>query len=173
VRSAWLPFHHREGTHWARLRHLGARRARLTTDATAGVQQLRDLLACVWPAVLDASVSPFRSASWQASLAVVPDRAAGDLGRVRRLGLARFTAAVGAELPRWGATRPCLRIRAVFAALNDPAGVTAQRLGGLERAQLVLADWRDTRRRLTGTETRMGTVLDQLGLTELVTSIDG
>jgi transposase len=34
---------------WARLRHLGARRARLVTDATAGVQQLRDLLECVWP----------------------------------------------------------------------------------------------------------------------------
>jgi transposase len=159
---------------WARLRHLGARRARLTTDATAGVQQLRDLLDCVWPAVLEAAASPFRSASWQASLAVVLDRAAGDLGRVRRLGLARFTAAVRAELPRWGATRPCLRIvGAVFAALNDPAGVTSQRPGGLERAQLVLADWRDTRRRLTETETRMVAVLDGLGLTELVTSIDG
>src|SRR5829696_9347298 len=95
---------------WARLRHLGARRARLVTEATAGVQQLRDLLDCVWPGVLDASASPFRSASWQASLAVVLDRAAGDLGRVRRLGAARFTAAVRAELPRWGASRPCLRI---------------------------------------------------------------
>jgi transposase len=159
---------------WARLRHLGARRARLTTDATADVQRLRDLLDCVWPAVLEAAASPFRSASWQASLAVVLDRAAGDLGRVRRLGLARFTAAVRAELPRWGATRPCLRIvRAVFAALNDPVGVTSQRPGGLERAQLVLADWRDTRWRLAETETRMVAVLDGLGLTELVTSIDG
>jgi transposase len=86
------------------------------------VQQLRDLLDCVWPAVLDAAGSPFRSASWQASLAVVLDRAAGDLSRVHRLGLERFTAAVRRELPRWGATRPCLRIvRAVFAALTDPA----------------------------------------------------
>ena len=107
--------------------------------------QLRDLFDCVWPAVLDAAGSPFRSASWQAALAVVLDRAAGDLGRVRRLGLARFPAAVRAKLPRWGASRPCLRIvRAVFAALSDPAGVTAQRPGALERAQLVLADWRDT-----------------------------
>jgi len=71
---------------WARLRHLGARRARLTTEATAGVQQLRDLLDCVWPAVLDAAASPFRSASWLASLAVVLDRAAGDLSRACRLG---------------------------------------------------------------------------------------
>ena len=159
---------------WARLRHLGARRVRLTTDATAAVQQLRDLLDCVWPAVLDASGSPFRSASWPASLAVVLDRAAGDLTRVRRMGLDRFTAAVRAELPRWGATRPCLRIvRAVFAALTDPVGVTTQRPGALERAQLVLADWRDIRRRLAETETRMVAVLDELDLTDLVTSIDG
>jgi hypothetical protein len=79
---------------WARLRHLGARRSRLVIDATAGVQQLRDLLECVGPAALNASGSPFRSASWRASLAVVLDRAGGDLGRVRRLGLDRFTAAV-------------------------------------------------------------------------------
>lgn len=32
---------------WARLRHLGARRAALTTKSTAAVQQLRDLLECV------------------------------------------------------------------------------------------------------------------------------
>jgi transposase len=159
---------------WARLRHLGARRVRLTTEATAGVQQVRDLLDCVWPAVLDASGSPFRSASWQASLAVVLDRCAGELGRVRRMGLARFTAAVRAELPRWGATRPCLRIvRAVFAALADPAGVNAQRPGALERAQLTLTDLRDTRRRLVEVETRMAAVLDELDLTDLVCSIDG
>jgi transposase len=159
---------------WARLRHLGARRARLVTDATAGVQQLRDLLDCVWPAVMDAAASPFRSASWQASLAVVLDRAAGDLSRVHRLGLERFTAAVRRELPCWGASRPCLRIvRAVFAALTNPAGVAGHRPGALERAQLALADWRDTRRRLTDVETRMVAVLDELGLTELVTSIDG
>jgi transposase len=159
---------------WARLRQLGARRARLVTDATADVQQLRDLLECVWPAVLAASGSPFRSASWRASLAVALDRAAGDLSRVRRLGLARFTVAVRRELPRWGATRPCLRIvRAVFDALVDPAGVAVHRPGALERADLVLGDWRDTRRRLAEVETRMVAVLDELDLTDLVCSIDG
>ena len=40
---------------WARLRHLGARRHQLTTDATAQVNQIRDLLECAWPAVLGAS----------------------------------------------------------------------------------------------------------------------
>jgi hypothetical protein len=96
----------------ARLRHLGARRDQLTTSATAQVNQVRDLLECAWPAVLGASGSPFRSASWRAAVAVVLDRCAGDLGRVRRLGEARFTAAVRRELPRWGAARPCLRDRA-------------------------------------------------------------
>jgi transposase len=159
---------------WARLRHLGARRARLTTDATAYVQQLRDLLECVWPAGLDASPAPFRAKSWCAGLAVVLTRCHGDLGRVRRLGLPRFTTAVRRELPHWDATRPCLRIiNALFAALGDPTGVQAQRPGALERAELVLADWAQTRLKLTEVESRMVATLDELGLTGLVTSIDG
>ncbi len=159
---------------WARLRHLGARRIRLTTEATAGVQQLRDLLECVWPAALSASSAPFRSASWCASLAVVLDRAGGDLRRLRRLGRARFLGAVRRELPRWNASRPCLRIvNAVFDALADPVGVATHRAGALERAHLVLADWQHTRRRLDDVQTRMRAVLDELGVTELVTSIHG
>lgn len=159
---------------WARLRHLGARRARLTTEATAGVQQLRDILECVWPGALAASGAPFRSASWCASMSVALTRAESDLTKVRRLGRARFTTAVRRELPRWGATRPCLRIvNAVFDALTDPAGVTAQRRGGLERTQLVLDDWAHTRRRLEDVEARMVDVLDELDLTGLVTSIAG
>ena len=159
---------------WARLRHLGARRLHLTADATAAVNQVRDLLECAWPAVLDASPAPFRSASWRAAVAVALDRARGDLARVRRLGLDRFTAAVRAELPRWDATRPCLRIvRAVYAAAADPAGVLAQRPGALERAGLAIDDWHDTRARLAQSEARMVAVLGDLGLTELVMSIAG
>jgi transposase len=159
---------------WARLRHLGARRAQLTTDATGQVNQVRDLLECAWPAVLGASGSPFRSATWCAAVAVTLNRYAGDLARVRRLGPSRFEAVVRRELPRWGATRPCLRIvRAVFAALGDGAGVIAHRPGALERAGLAMADWHDTRERLASTETRMVTVLDDLGLTGLVATIDG
>ena len=159
---------------WARLRHLGARRGQLTTDATGQVNQVRDLLECAWPAVLTAAAKPFRSASWCAALAVALDRCAGDLARVRRLGLARFEAAVRRELPRWGATRPCLRIiRAVFEALADPAGVAAHRPGALERAGLAMSDWHDTRERLAQTEARMVTVLDHLQLTGLVTTIAG
>ena len=159
---------------WARLRHLGARRAALTTDATSSVQQLRDLLECVWPAVLDAAASPFRSKTWCAALAVVLQRCTGDPRRLRRLGEARFTAAVRRELPQWKGLRPNLRIvRAVFQALTDHHGVVAHRAGALERAGLVLADWQHTTRRLTDVEDRMVAVLDELGLTELVTSIDG
>jgi hypothetical protein len=64
----------------------------------------------------------------------VLDRCAGDLRRVGRLGVDRFTAAVRRELPRWGGIRPRLRIIwTVFAALADPAGVTAHRPGALVR----------------------------------------
>ena len=61
-------------------------------------------------------------------------RGHGDLARVRKPGPARFEAAVRRELPRWDATRPCLRIvRAVYAARADGAGVSAHRPGALER----------------------------------------
>jgi hypothetical protein len=59
------------------------------------------------------------------------------------------------------------------AALTDPAAVIAHRAGALERAALLLADWLETHRRLLDTEHRMTAVLDELRLTELVTSITG
>ena len=159
---------------WARLRHLGASRLQLTAGATAAVNQVRDPLECAWPAVLDTSGAPFRSATWRAAVAVALDRGHGDLARVRRLGIDRFTAAVRRELPRWDATRPCLRIvHAVYAAAADPAGVMAQRSGALERASLAIDDWQHTRARLAQTEARMVAVLDDLGLTGLVTTIAG
>jgi transposase len=159
---------------WARLRHLGARRLQLSTDATGQVNQVRDLLECAWPAVLDASGAPFRSATWCAAVSVALDRSCGDLTRVRRLGLGRFTVAVRRELARWDATRPCLRIvRAVWSATADASGVAAHRPGALERAGLAMSDWHETRERLAGTQKRMVAVLDDLGLTGLVTTIAG
>lgn len=160
---------------WARLRHLGTRRAELTADATTHVNQLRDLLECVWPAGLDTSPSPFRSRSWCAAMAVALNRAAGgELAKVRRLGKTRFINAVRRELPRWGAKRPCLRIiTAMFDALDDAAGVLPQRAGALERAHLILTDWHHTRKLLSDVEARMVAILDELALTALVTSIDG
>ena len=40
---------------WARLLPLGIRRARLVAESVSQVQQMRDLLECAWPAVLNAA----------------------------------------------------------------------------------------------------------------------
>src|SRR4051794_2998304 len=123
---------------WGRLRHLGVRREQLITANVAQVQQIRDLLECVWPAVLDTAAQPFRSKTWAAAMHVIMDRDGGDLDRPRRLGWARFERAVRREITRGeitrrGGQRPLLRIaRKVFTALADPAGVLAHRLGAFE-----------------------------------------
>ena len=49
----------------------------------------------------------------------------------------------------------------------------AHRRGALERVELLLEDWHQTRTRLAEVESRMLTVLDDLGLTDLATSIPG
>jgi transposase len=160
---------------WGRLRHLGVRRARLVAEQVAQVQQMRDLLECAWPAVLDAARQPFKSTTWHVALTVALARAdGGDLGRLTRLGLRRFDAAVRRQVARWDAVHPWRKIiGAVFDACADPAGVTGLRRGALERVALLLADWRDTQARLAETEARLTAVLDELGLTELATSITG
>ena len=159
---------------WARLRHLGARREQLITETIGQVQQIRDLLDCVWPAVLESAAQPFRSHTWLAGLTVVLERDGGDLERTRRLGPARFEHAVRREIAKRGGMKPCLRIvRAMFAALTDDAGVTAHRAGALERVALLLADWVHAHQRLDDTETRMVSVLDELQLRELACSIPG
>jgi transposase len=159
---------------WGRLRHLGARRAQLIVESGRQVQQMRALLECVWPAALQTARQPFRSSTWIAALTVVVGRDGGDLARTRRLGAARWESAVRKEIIRRGRKKPCLRIaQAVFAALSDPAGVTAHRPGALERVGLVLTDWLETHQRLADTEARMTAILDQPQLTELVTSIPG
>ena len=160
---------------WARLRHLGVRRARLVAESVSQVQQMRDLLECAWPAVLDAARQPFKSTTWHAALTVALARAdEGDLSRVTRLGQRRFDAAVRRQVARWDAVHPWRKIiDAVFTACADPAGVTELRHGTLERVALLLADWRGTQVRLADTEQRLVTVLDELGLTGLVTSITG
>jgi transposase len=159
---------------WGRLRHLGARREELITTNIGQVQQLRDLLECVWPAALETAAKPMKSHTWAAAMTVITDRDAGDLDRTRRLGWTRFERAVRREITKRGGQKPCLRIaRNLFAALADPAGVLAHRRGALERVALVLEDWAVDQARLVETERRMVTILDQLELTDLVTSIHG
>jgi transposase len=159
---------------WGRLRHLGTRREQLLTEAGSQIQQMRDLVECVWPAALDTARQPFRSGTWLAAMWVIAGRDGGDFGRTRRLGAARFEQAVRREITRRGGQKPCLRIlRGLFTALSDRAGVIAHRPGALERVALLLEDWQLTQHRLTETEQRMTGVLGELGLTALVTSITG
>ena len=100
--ECYLP--ERADADWARLRHLGARRVRLVTEATACVQQIADLLGCCWPAMLSAAARPFDSTTWLACLRVVVD-AGGDLRGLARAGVDTFTAAAraacAASLLRW------------------------------------------------------------------------
>jgi transposase len=64
-------------------------------------------------------------------------------------------------------------VRGLFTALSDPAGVIAHRAGALEQVALLAEDWQLATGRRTETERRMTGVLDELGLTALVTSITG
>ena len=165
---------------WARLRHLGARRARLVVEAGAARQQIQDLLECSWPAVLDAAGQPLDSKSWLAAVSVALDHGGHDGGHdgldvIGRWGWQAFAAAVRAELSgtRWYSAI----VHAVFHAATDPAhaaiGVTEQRPGALERVRFALADLAHTRAEIARVEQRMVGVLDRLGPTELVTSIPG
>ncbi len=150
----------------------GARREQLIVEATSQVQQIRALLECVWPAALETAQQPFKSVTWLSAMRIILERDGGDLARTRRLGLERFEASVRREIIRSGRQKPCGRIlRRLFTALADPAGVISHRPGALERVGLLLGDLRETHRRLHDAEARMLTVLDELKLTELVTSI--
>ena len=140
----------------------------MVTEATACVQQLRDLLECAWPGVLEAAAAPFESSNWCAALAVVLQRCDGHPEQLSRWGLARFEAAVVKELPRWGGSRRRRAIiEAVFVAPTDGVWANAR---ALERRGS--GDWRAADR-LAEVEDRMVGVLDELDLTELVTSIPG
>lgn len=170
--KCYLP--ERAGEAWALLRHLGARRAALVAGATGCVQQVQDLLGCAWPAVLGAARRPLDSMTWQAAVAVVTARCNGVPARLRKLGYDRFLAAVRRELPRWGGkmVRHAI-VRSVWDALASTAGAAGQRRGALERVKMLLEDWRYLRSRIAGCEEKMTAALDELGLTALVTSIDG
>lgn len=159
---------------WGRLRHLGARREHLLEEHVRSIQQIRDLLECVWPAALEAAKWPFRSTTWVAAMTVLMAGDGGDLARTKRLGVARFEHTVRKEIVRRGKVRPCRRIvRQLFTALSDPAGVSAHRPGAFERLGWTLSDWDQARAKQAATEARMVAVLDELQLTALASSIDG
>lgn len=166
-RHCYLPYA-LEGE-WCRLRHLGARRNQQLVVATAARQQLRDLLECVWPAVLRAAAQPLRSMTWQAAMAVSCDPA-----EITAMGYDRFADAVQVELGRWGGCRRNHRIlQAIWAAASEPGGLPRERAAALERARFAMADWRRALDELACVEDRMVQVLDALELRELVETIDG
>src|SRR6266699_1339926 len=142
--DCYLP--ERADAQWARLRHLGARRGRLVAEATACGQQVADLLSCAWPAVLECAAKPLESTTWLACLSVITARCNGNPAKIRKMGRETFVAAVRGELPFWDAKKISHR---------------------------VMGDWRSARVRLGDVQARMLEVLDQLGLRELVCSIDG
>lgn len=160
---------------WGRLRHAGIRRAQLVTTTTGQRQQVRDLLECVWPAALSAAPRrPFESATWLACLQVVLAGCDGRPERLRRWGVDGFTAAVRGTLDRFDGKKLRHRIiAAMFAALADPAGVRSRRAGALQRIGWVLADWQAAVRAQRAVEASMLGMLDELELTELVSSIHG
>ena len=170
--DCYLPERADEG--WARLRHLGARRFAQVADVTSCMQQAGDLLGCAWPEPLAAAARPLESVSWLAGMAVIAGRCCGQPSRLRKMGYEKFLAAVRRELPRWGGkfVRHSI-VAGLWEALAGTGGVAAQRPGALERLSLLLEDWRVLRARLADTEARMTALLDEVGLTALVTSIDG
>ncbi|MQB02207.1 MAG: transposase, partial [Actinobacteria bacterium] len=160
---------------WARLRHLGDRRCELIVAGGAARQRIRALLECAWPAALTAAAKPLEATTWRASMAVILTRCDdGDPASVRRMGWARFQAAVRRELPRWGGSRVAWRIaRNLWEATGDATGVTVHRHGALERTRDALVDWQRLRVQRADVEARMVGVLDDVDLTGLVTSIPG
>ena len=154
---------------WARLRHLGARRAELLTRATAARQCLRDLLECVWPALLATAAKPLEAMTWRAALAVACDPAT-----IAAMSLPEFTTAVRTQLRQQGGQRVSRRlVSAIHAAATDPGGIAAERAAALERVQFAYTDWTAALAALTEVEDRMTGVLDQLHLTHLVATIPG
>lgn len=154
---------------WCRLRHLGARRNDQLVEAGAARQQLRDLLECVWPAVLQTASKPLEALTWRAAMAVSVDPEV-----IVAMGYDAFADAVRSELGRWGGQRRNHRIlQAIWAAAVDPDGVERERVAALERAAFAVRDWRRALDELGDVEARMLEVLDTLELSELVETIDG
>jgi transposase len=154
---------------WCRLRHLGARRNDQLIESTAARQQLRDLLECVWPAVLKTASKPLESLTWRAAMALSCDPTA-----IVAMGYDAFADSISDELARWGGQRRNHRIlQAIWAAAQEPGGVERERVAATERALDAIRDWRRALDELDDVEARMVTVLDALELSELVETIDG
>ena len=90
----------------SQLRHLGRRRARLITSATASVQRVRDFLSVAWPVAPEACAHPFESVTWLTAMQVVTSRCGGRPEKLAAIGLAEFTGLVRQAVAGWGGQRP-------------------------------------------------------------------
>ena len=154
---------------WARLRHLAARREDLVVRGVAAREQLRDLLECAWPAVLEAAADPLESLTWRAVLGGSVDPAV-----TAAMTEQEFLATLREQLVAAGGKKVWHRIAvAVRAAAADPGGIAAEREAIIERAAFACQDWTSALAAQADIEARMVAVLGELGLTALVTTIPG
>ncbi|HWO69583.1 MAG TPA: IS110 family transposase [Actinomycetota bacterium] len=154
---------------WARLRHLGARRAAKVRERGAARQSLRDLLECYWPAALEAAAKGLDSTTLLACLLVSTDPE-----EIRRMRLGTLLRRAARALPATGATRLDRRVvRRFHGAASDPRILPFEREGASERAAFALADLLHAARQVAECEDRMVGVLDALGYLELACSIRG
>ena len=91
---------------WGRLRHLGARREKLIVANVAQIQEIRDLLECVWPAALETARQPFRSQTWAAAMRHRGTETAPTWTAPDGWGWARFERAVRREITAGAASVP-------------------------------------------------------------------
>ncbi len=154
---------------WAHLRHLGRRRARLITLATAAVQRTGDFLSVAWPAVTETCAQPFEPDTWLAAMQLVTSRRGGQPARLAAMGEEAFTAAVRAAVRDWGGQKAWGPIsRRIFAATGGTEGVVAwSRRGLLRRVADELGGLQRTRAQLRAVEAGMVAVLGELGLSRL------
>jgi transposase len=157
------------GASWARLRHLGARRAAKVQERAAARQSLRDLLECYWPAALEAAAKSLGSTTLLACLLVSTDPE-----EIRRMRFGALLRRAARMLPAVGAARLDRRVvRRFHEAASDPRVLPWEREGAAERAAFALADLLHAKRQVEEGEDRMVGLLDALGYLELATSIPG
>ncbi|MDA8297554.1 MAG: IS110 family transposase [Actinomycetota bacterium] len=97
-----------------------------------------------------------------------------DPGVIAEMDEATFGDAVTGELSRWGALRRNRHVlKAAFAAASAPGSVTSEVPAAAERASFALSDWHRALEGLKEVEEPMVEVMEELGLAELVRSIDG
>ena len=151
---------------WGRLRHLGARREQLLESHTRCVQQIRDLLECVWPAALEAAAQPFKSTTWVAALTRGrgPRRREPGPHPPARAGPVHPAGARRGGPSREGSSRACGSSGRSSRPSPLPLASSSTARPRSERIGWILTDWERARTDQVVVEARMVAVLGQLEL---------